>query len=171
MGKYPATHFNAAVLCSLIVSVLVKNLEWSIFERSRSKYVTVTKVSFWEDAGSTRTGTYTPPQIKLLKVVVMQKCSLQWNWIILKETVIRKFFLHQQLLSTWSKCWELELIPTNQLWFHYFTLPQVQRRNIWTTNWIILSLWNLPFSEQSKSLPGIPVSNQQSPVPVVLASS
>ena len=47
MGKYPAaTHFNAAVLCSLIVSVLVKNLEWSIFERSRSKYVTVTKVSF-----------------------------------------------------------------------------------------------------------------------------
>ena len=135
------------------------------------KYVTVTKVSFWVDAGSTRTGTYTPPQIKLLKVVVMQKCSLQWNWIILKETVIRKFFLHQQLLSTWSKCWELELIPTNQLWFHYFTLPQVQRRNIWTTNWIILSLWNLPFSEQSKSLPGIPVSNQQRTVVMALASS
>ena len=47
MGKYPAaTHFNAALLCSLIVSVLLQNLEWSIFERSRSKYVTVTKVSF-----------------------------------------------------------------------------------------------------------------------------
>ena len=46
MGKYPATHFNAALLYSLIVSVLVKNLEWSIFERSRSKYVTFTKVSF-----------------------------------------------------------------------------------------------------------------------------
>ena len=42
----------------------------------------------------------------------------------------QEVFLHQQLLSTWSKCWELELIPTNQLWFHYFTLPQVQRRNI-----------------------------------------